>query len=79
MRIETADYTLTLKRVGALVEVTGDADSLDLFTSGVVLTGAQESSGVEVLDVPVQGLEGRLRVAEGTVALWLSSEVFHYL
>lgn len=79
MRIETADYTLSFKRVGDLAEVTGNRSSLDCFTSGVILTGAEEGRGVEVLTIPTDASEGRLRVSQGTLALWLQYEALNFL
>lgn len=80
MRIESEDYTLTLRRIGdGMVEVIGDTESLDCFTSGVVLAGPEQGSGVVVHSVPTGSLDGRLRVSSGTVALWLQQEVLHFL
>ena len=79
MRIESEDYILTFRRVGEQVEVTGDSSSLDCFTSGVVLAGPEDGSGVTVHSVPTEASDGVLRVASGTVALWLQHEVLNFL
>lgn len=79
MRIESEDYVLEFKRVGESVEVRGNAPSIDCFTSGVVLAGPEEDSGMEVRRVPTESLDGVLRVSSGTVALWLQQEVLHFL
>lgn len=80
MRIVSEDYELTFRRIDAdRIEVRGNAVSLDCFTSGVVLAGPEDESGVEVHTVPTESLDGVLRVASGTVALWLQFEALEFL
>lgn len=88
MRVTTDDYELEIRRVSAgMVEVSGDVESLECFTAGVLLAGASRgpdgASRVEVVREPAEGLKGPengvYRVTEGTAALWLSFEVLNYL
>lgn len=89
MKVTTDDYELDFVRIeaGGMVEVSGNAESLECFTAGVQLAGASEDrhgpSRVEVVRESVEGPQGPengiLRVTDGTLALWLSFEALNYL
>lgn len=73
MRIETKDFTVDIVAVGdGWQEIRGDAESIQTVLDTIVLSGAEEGSGV----LPIQG---GLRAREGTVALWLQFEILNYM
>lgn len=73
MKIETKDYTVeVVAKEDGWQEIYGDADSIQTVLDTIVLSGAEEGSGV----LPIQG---GLRAREGTVALWMSFEILNFL
>lgn len=73
MKIETKDYTVEIKHIGnGWCEISGDEQSLQTVLDTVVLSGAEEGTGV--MPIP-----NGLRAHEGTVALWLQFEVLNFL
>lgn len=86
MQVVTTDgYTMTFEADGDYVLVSGDQESLDCFTDGVVLAGtaslpdSERPSGVLPHSDPDRPSETILRVSAGTVALWLEQEVLNFL